>query len=85
MFERGRRVRRIARAMIALAIGWGLGVLFLWVAQPGFMGGGWYAPWYVSVLPIVGIVSYVVGLGWMVRIYRASLEPGERAWRYRDY
>ena len=80
-----KRGRRIARALIALAIVWGLGALFLWVAQPGYMG-----PMFVERqtfeiwLPILGVASYFIGLGWMVRIYRARSEPGERTWRYRD-
>jgi hypothetical protein len=85
MLHDGQRGRRIARALIALAIIWGLGALFLWVAQPGFMGDGLYEPWYETALPIVGVASYFLGLGWMVRIYRASPEPGERTWRYHDF
>jgi NADH:ubiquinone oxidoreductase subunit K len=81
----GQRGRRIARGLIVLAIVWGLGALFLWVAQPGFMD-----PMFVKrqsfeiALPIAGVASYFIGLGWMVRIYRAHSEPGERTWRYRD-
>jgi NADH:ubiquinone oxidoreductase subunit K len=86
MTTEGQRGRRIARGLIALAIVWGLGALFLWVAQPGYIG-----PMVVERqgfeiwLPIVGIVSYFIGLGLMVRIYRANPEPGERSWRYRDF
>jgi hypothetical protein len=79
------RARRIARALIALAIVCGLGALFMWVAQPGYIG-----PMFVERqtfeiwLPILGVASYFIGLAWMVRIYRAHSEPGERTWRYRD-
>jgi hypothetical protein len=81
----GRRGREKARALIGLAIGWGLGALFLWVAQRGFMGDGLFGPGYITALRIAGVASYLSSLAWMVRIYRASLEPGERTWRYRDY
>ena len=30
------------------------------------------------------IVLVVVGLVWMIRIYRADPEPDQRAWRYRE-
>lgn len=81
----GQRGRRIARGLIALVIIWGLGALFLWLAQPWFID-----PTFVRrqsfeiALPIAGVASYFIGLGWMVRIYRAHSEPGERTWRYRD-
>jgi NADH:ubiquinone oxidoreductase subunit K len=79
----GQRGRRIARGLIVLAIAWGLAALLLWVAQPGFMDPmSGTREW--SPLPIVGIASYFIGLGLMIRIYRAQPEPGERTWRYRD-
>lgn len=80
----GQRGRRRARALIGLSIGYGLGALVLWVAWPWFIDVShpWY--WYDTVLPIVAITSYFIGLGWIVRIYRTQTEPGERTWRYRD-
>jgi hypothetical protein len=85
MLRDGQRGRRIARALIALAVIYGLVAVFMWVAQPGFMGDGLYEPWYVTALPFAGVASYFIGLGWMVCIYRAHSEPGERTWRYRDF
>lgn len=41
-------------------------------------------PWWVAALPILGPASYFLGLAWMIRIYLAGPEPGERTWRYRD-
>ena len=85
MLHDGQRGRRIARGLIVLAIVCGLVTVFMWVAQPGFMD-----PMFVErqtfaiSLPILGVASYFIGLGWMVRIYRARSEPGERTWRYRD-
>jgi hypothetical protein len=79
------RARRMARALIALAIVYGLVAVFLWVAQPGFMEPMFAVrQWFEIALPIVGVASYFIGLGLMVRIYRAKPEPGERTWRYRD-
>jgi hypothetical protein len=69
--------------MIALAVLPGLVMLFAWISQPGFM----YAkpvPSFVPFIPFIGFVMYVLGLGWMVRIYRAEPEPDARSWRYRD-
>jgi hypothetical protein len=83
--ERGLQGRRIARGLILLAIICGLGILFLWVAQPGFMDPMFTdVPWYVSIFPYLGFGSYLLGLGWMFRIYRAQPEPGDRSWRYHD-
>ena len=75
----------MARALIALAILSGLLIVPAWVAQPSPMFVG-FVPWPVPLLPMAGIVSYFIGLGWMVRIYRASAnpEPDARSWRYRD-
>jgi NADH:ubiquinone oxidoreductase subunit K len=82
----GQRGRRIARGLIVLAIAWGLAALLLWVAQPGFVDPMFVQPQSFEIpLPIAGVASYFIGLGWMVRIYRAQPEPGERTWRYRDY
>jgi hypothetical protein len=82
----GQRGRRTARGLIVLAIVYGLVAVFAYLAQPGFMDPMFgvrqrYEIW----LPILGVASYLIGLGLMVRIYRANPEPGERTWRYRDY
>jgi hypothetical protein len=79
----GQRGRHIARGLIVLAIVYGLVAVFLYMALPWFMDPMSGVPQEWSPLPIVGIASYFIGLGWMVRIYRARSEPGERTWRYR--
>jgi hypothetical protein len=83
MTGRGRRGRQVARRLIVLAVLPGLAMLLAWIAQPGFM----YVmsvPWFVPYIPFIGFVMYFLGLGWMVRIYRADPEPDRRSWRYRD-
>ena len=72
--------------MIALAVVCGIAPLLLWIAQPGFMRPMFgVTPWPVDA-PAMGLAIYFIGLGWMVRIYRASAnpEPDARNWRYRD-
>jgi hypothetical protein len=72
----------MARALIALAVLCALPIPLLWAVPTAPMFGPvpWYAPW----LPVAGVASYFVGLGWMVRIYRANPEPDTQSWRYRD-
>jgi hypothetical protein len=87
MYERGQRGRRIARELIALAISCGFAALFMWLAQPGYIGpmfANYEPPWYVTALPLLGVASCLSGLMWMIRIYRAHPEHGGRSWRYRD-
>lgn len=70
--------------MIALAFVAGILLpAFLFVAAPGSHEPmfGW-SPWYHAA-PAVGFVGNIVGLAWMVRIYRAEAEPDQHAWRYR--
>ncbi len=76
--------------MIVVAGGLILLVLFDFVAQARFFDLGWFQPRFLG-LPL-GVVSVMVGFGgmafglaWMIRIYRAYSEPGERTWRYRDF
>jgi NADH:ubiquinone oxidoreductase subunit K len=83
MVHDGQRGTRRARALIGLAIGFGLGTLYIVVAAPGSFD-PMFMSWWAIALPVVAVASYVIGLGWMVRIYRAHTEPGERTWRYRD-
>jgi hypothetical protein len=82
MTGRGRRGRRIARGLILLAVAYGIATLVFWIAQPAFMA--MFEAWYAPLLPVVGIASYFLGLGWMIWIYRADPEPDARSWRYRD-
>ena len=78
--------RGTARAMLMLVILLGALALFLWLAAPGFSGGGmmYEPPWYEVALPWAGPAIYLIGLGWMIRIYRANPEPDETTWRYRS-
>jgi hypothetical protein len=80
------RARRLARVELAVAFGVSLFAGFLWVASPG-MGGGFYLepPLLVRLIPWVWIIGVVVGIVWMIRIYRADPEPVETTWRYRDF
>jgi hypothetical protein len=56
---------------------------FLYVARPGFMGGGPPPEWEQASLA-VGACGILTGLIWMIRIYRADPEPDQRSWRYRE-
>jgi hypothetical protein len=69
----------IAMAVIAIA-----GTAFLIVSAPRFMGGDPMegSPWRYAHLVVAG-VGIIVGLVWMIRIYRADPEPDQHAWRYR--
>jgi hypothetical protein len=82
MTGRGLRGRQVGR-LIQLAALPGFAMLFGWIAQPGYMD-VMPVPWYVPYIPFIGIVMYFLGLGWMVRIYRADPDPDARNWRYRD-
>jgi hypothetical protein len=76
--------RWMARHLLAIAVALPFLVLIAWVVQPGSISGMYDPPWYVSALPWAGAAGYLLGLGWMIRIYRADPEPGERTWRYRS-
>ena len=40
---------------------------------------------YVSAMTVAGSTGVVIGLAWMIRIYRAPLRMDAKAyWRYRD-
>ena len=92
MDDRGERQRRLDQARtlahveLAVAFGAPLFAAFLWVAAPGSFEGGFYRePLLVSLLPWLGVIGVVVGIVWMIRIYRADAEPIETTWRYRDF
>jgi hypothetical protein len=79
------RAQETARAMIAIVLLFGGLVFFLWIAAPGFSSGMFYEPtWHEIALPWVGWVLYLVGLGWMIRIYRSRPETSRADWRYRS-
>ena len=61
----------------------------------GFIAGSWtvVAPRMMGSDPpggattailSVAVAGYVIGLTWMVRIYRSDPEPDQHAWRYRE-
>lgn len=73
----------MARLMIAMAVSAIGAAAYLYVAAPGFMGGGIepsLGSYAIYGLALVGVVG---GLAWMIRIYRADPEPDQAAWRYR--
>jgi hypothetical protein len=59
----------------------------LWVAAPGFTGGGMFykASLIETLLPWAGGIGVVVGIVWIIRLSRPDPEAGERSWRYRDF
>lgn len=84
--RRLRRARVLIRLELALALAAPLVALFLYVAAPGFTGGGMYEPPLIETLvPWAGVGMLVVGVVWIVRLSRPDPEAGERTWRYRDY
>ena len=76
--------RRMSRALLVAALAMPVVVVVLWIVEPGGLRGFYQPPWYEVALPWVGAVGYLIGLGWMVRIYRADPEPDEPTWRYRS-
>jgi hypothetical protein len=79
---RGQRGRELARRELAFVAFLIVAAAFVWVARPGFMGGtAWWEDW----LAPAGLIGVLIGLVWMIRIYRADPEPDQRAWRYRQW
>ena len=79
----GRSVARVELAVVAFS-GFVLAP-FIYVAAPGgvepmFSGPGWDR----SAVTGVAVAAFLIGFTWMVRIYRADVEPDQRAWRYRE-
>jgi fatty acid desaturase len=86
--RRQRRMDRVGHAIrVELAIGFLAPVVlaFIFVAAPGTIGGGWFHPLWVTLLPWAGGAGVVFGLAWMVRLSRPDPEGGERDWRYREF
>jgi hypothetical protein len=77
----------LIRTELALAIAAPVVAAFLWVAAPGTMGGGMFygAPLIVTLFPLTGVVGFIVGLIWIIRLSRPDPEAGEPSWRYRDF
>jgi hypothetical protein len=89
--ERRQRVldqaRFLIRAELTLAIAVPVIAGFMWVAAPGTMVEPMFinVPLFVTLLPLVGVVGFIVGIVWMLRLSRPDPEAGERSWRYRDF
>ena len=86
--RRGRleRAHFLIRAELVIAVAAPLVVAFLYVAAPGFTGGGWREPWLIEkLLPWAGVAGVIVGLVWMIRLARPEPEGDERTWRYRNF
>jgi hypothetical protein len=79
----GRSAARVELAVVAFS-GFVLAP-FLYLAAPA-----WHEPMFVgpngdgTALTGIAVVGFLIGFAWMVRIYRASPEPDQRAWRYRE-
>ena len=86
MSDEVREARRLARVEIGVTLVWPLLIAFMWVAAPGGFGPMFYErPWYKDALPLLACGVYLMGLAWMIRIYRTShLEAEPPPWRYRD-
>jgi hypothetical protein len=85
-----RRQRRLDRAWIAIrfelfvAVAVPVGIGLLYVTAPD-MGGGFSTERFsvVQALPWLGVLGYVLGLVWMIRLARPTTEDGEDSWRFR--
>jgi hypothetical protein len=73
----------MAQTILVFTLALPVVVLFVLVAAPGHMGGGLEPPWYSAAAPLVGVALYLVGLGWMIWIYRSRPESSRTSWRYR--
>jgi len=80
----GLRGRRLARLMLAIAIGLDTFVALLFLNAPHTMEPPYTEPPSVVgwLVPAVGVVANVLGLVWMIRIYPAFREP-RAFWRFR--
>ncbi len=68
-----------------MAIGVIVGLPLLVLAQPPMTGGGAHPIAAGGLVSLAGYAGMLLGLAWMVRIYRAGLRNDAKAtWRYRD-
>ncbi len=81
----GLRGRRVAGRILAIAIGLDAFVVLLFLNLPHTSGPIYAEPPSVVgwLVPAVGVVVNVIGLAWMVRIYRADPEAHPSFWRFR--
>ena len=84
MTGRGLEGRRRAQSMLVVPMVLVGFVGFLFIASPHGMGGGGWSPFGFWV-SWVGVVGFTIGVAWMIRIYRATLDPEAHrsAWRSR--
>ena len=79
---KARRGREIARGLVTAALVLLAFVAFLFLGLPD-RSGPLFEPglieWIVPGLGILGILGILVGLAWMVRIFRADPEPDSSA------
>jgi uncharacterized membrane protein len=68
---------------LELAIAAGV-VVIIPILGLAFPGRTWHDPWLNDLSPVMAELIAVVGLVWMVRIWRGPLRDGVPAWRYRD-
>ena len=82
----GLRGRRLARLMLAIAIGLDSFVVLLFLNWPHTSGPMYAEPpdrLVMWLIPAVGVVVNVIGLAWMIRIYRSDPEAHPSFWRFR--
>ena len=86
---RGLRGRRMARFLFVPAIVPAVLIGAIFMFPPNMIGPMYVEPPEPNLLPAivigVGILAYVVGLAWMVRIYRTDPEAHRSFWRSRRY
>ncbi len=80
--RRARRGRTIARLMFVAAVGLTVVAVFLFIAQPGFMGGpmfghppGLFGLSYDLIIGVAACVGTATGLFWMWHIVRNEPDP----------
>ena len=87
MTGRGLRGRRMARFMFVPAIVPAVltAAMFMTTPATGPMFVEPPDPLLPATILVAGILAYVVGLAWMVRIYRADPEAHKSFWRSRRF
>jgi hypothetical protein len=78
-WHRAQRGRILARLILVAA---GMVVPLAFLAAPSFM-----EPMFGGNEPrffLIGLVVYLIGLAWMLRILTSDPEPDSEAWRYRE-
>jgi hypothetical protein len=74
----------VVRIEIGAAIGFGAVAGAVELLQPTYIGPMFETPpsdaWLTS-LPVFGVLAYLLGLAWMIRIYRADPEGHASWWR----